>query len=208
MEAGRPGTGSKVRWKPIAAIAAVVLVGVAAFAAYGGHGDEAGRKDSAGSTASPSSPEKDAAHEQAVAIDKVLDESKPSRGKLQQGLSQMLHCSNPGQAIAAIQQAADHRAEQVQQAKKLKIGALEGGDELKRHLVDALVASQQADEAYLKWAKKYQAHDCSGPTAGDAYYDAGNAASENATKAKFAFVDLWGPIAEEEGLPARSQGAI
>jgi hypothetical protein len=209
MEAGRPGTGPEARWKPVAAIAAAVVLGVvAAFAIYGVQGDKAAGTGSAGTTASPSSPEKDAAHEQAVAIDRVLDESKPSRGKLQQGLSQMLHCSKTGQAIAAIQQAADHRAEQVQQAKKLKSDALEGGDELKRHLVDALMASQRADEAYLKWAKKYQAHDCSGPTAGDAYYDAGNAASVNATKAKAAFVDLWGPIAEQEGLPARSQGGI
>ncbi|GII29177.1 hypothetical protein [Planotetraspora mira] len=214
MEAGRPGTGPEARWKPFAAIGGAVVVGVlAAFAIYGVHGGKAAGTPSAGSTgstASASAPQKSAAaHAQAVAIDKVLDQSKPSRGKLQQGLSQMRPpCSKADQGIAAIQQAADQRAEQVQRAKKLKVDALARGYTLRQHLVDALTASQQADAAYLKWAKKYQANGCSGPTEGDAYYDAGNAASVKATKSKSAFVALWGSIAEQEGLPARSQGSI
>jgi hypothetical protein len=207
VEAERSGTGPKVQWTLVAAIvAAVVVVGLAASVIYGGPGDGAGGTASARSGAS--SPPKDAAHEQAVAIDKVLDESKPSRGKLQQGLSQMLRCSKTDQAVAAIQRVADQRAEQLQQAKELKVDTLDGGDDLKQHLVDALAASQRADEAYLKWAKNYQAHDCSGPTTGDAAYNAGNSASAKATKAKSAFIDLWGPIAEQEGLPARSGAEI
>ncbi|WP_203881370.1 hypothetical protein [Planotetraspora kaengkrachanensis] len=207
-EAGPPDAAPEPLWKTLAAIGVAAVVGVGvAFVIYGFQGDKAGGTGATAS-ASPSAPKSSGMHGQAAAIDKVLDGSKPSRGKLQQGLSQMLHCTKTGQAIAAIQQATNQRAAQVQQAKKLKVGLIEGGDELKQHLVNALVASQQADAAYLKWAKKYQANNCTGPTAGDAYYDAGNAASERATKAKSAFVELWGPIAEQEGLPARTRGSI
>ncbi|GII53460.1 hypothetical protein Pth03_18490 [Planotetraspora thailandica] len=206
-QAGRSGTGLKVPWKLVGIGAAVVVVGVAAFLAYGGPGNDAVGTTSAGSTAS-SAPEDAATQEQAAAIDKVLDASKPSRGKLQQGLSQMLHCSKPGQAVATLQRVTQQRASQVQQAKKLKVDALDGGDALKRHLVDALTASQQADAAYLKWAQKRQALHCKGKTAGDPFYDAGTTASLKATKSKTAFVKLWGPIAEQEGLPARTTGEI
>ncbi|WP_204073151.1 hypothetical protein [Planotetraspora phitsanulokensis] len=186
------------------------MIGVgAAYAIYGLKGDKVGGTGATGASASPSAPKSSGAHEQAVAIDKVLDASKPSRGKLQQGLNQMRPpCSKADQGIAAIQQAADQRAQQVQQAKKLKVDALERGYTLRQRLVDALVASQRADAAYLKWAKKYQANGCTGPTTGDADYKLGNAASESATKAKSAFVELWGPIAEQEGLPARTRGSI
>ncbi|GAA1297607.1 hypothetical protein Psi02_14750 [Planotetraspora silvatica] len=215
MEAERQDAASEPLWKTLAAIGVAAVIGVGvAFVIYAFQGDKAGGSSSAKPTASPSSSAKaaavkKAAHVQAVAIDKVLDASKPSRGKLQQGLNMMRPpCAKAEQGIAAIQQAADQRAEQVQQAKKLKVGAIEGGDELKRQLVTALLNSQRADDAYLKWAQKYQANGCSGATVGDADYNAGNAASKSATTAKAAFVDLWGPIAEREGLPARSQGVI
>ncbi|MGW5154431.1 hypothetical protein ACWEPN_03005 [Nonomuraea wenchangensis] len=123
-------------------------------------------------------------------------------------MSQILRCSKTSAAIAAIEQVTKQRGEQADQAKSLDVSALPKGMALKDALVQALSNSYQADKAYLKWAKRYRPHGCSGKTVGDADYDRGNAASEKATAAKTTFVRLWNPLAEQEGLPGRSKDEI
>ncbi|WP_405145072.1 hypothetical protein OG589_44795 [Sphaerisporangium sp. NBC_01403] len=149
-----------------------------------------------------------AAHGQAVDINNLLNQSEPSRGKLRHALGQVLRCSKVSQAISSMHQVTDQRAEQLKHAKELKVDALNSGEELKLALVDALSASYRADEAYLKWAKRYKSHRCSGPTVGDSAYDAGNVASKDATAAKANFVAMWNSIAQQEGLPDRTEDEI
>ncbi|MEV7804670.1 hypothetical protein AB0O28_17155 [Microbispora sp. NPDC088329] len=146
--------------------------------------------------------------EQAAAVDALLDQSKPSRGTLRQALSRILRCSEVAEGVEAIERVTSQRGGQAGQAEELETGALRDGDELKDALVRALTTSYRADKAYLKWAKRYRDGGCRGRTVGDSAYDAGNAASEDATAAKTEFVRLWNPIATEQGLPARSEAEI
>ncbi|WP_143022043.1 hypothetical protein [Nonomuraea maritima] len=161
---------------------------------------------------SPSSPPETVtsqeAHEQALAIDDLLDESKPSRGSLTRAIQTILRCSNVDSGIKSIERVTRQRAEQAAAAGELDTDALASGQQLESALVEALTASHRADQAYLKWAKRYKAHDCTGPTVGDADYDAGNVASEEATAAKTEFVDLWNPVARQEGLAERTEDEI
>ncbi|MEV0827988.1 hypothetical protein [Nonomuraea rubra] len=166
----------------------------------------------AGAESAPSSPSQTltstAAREQALAIDDLLDESEPSRGDLARAIRTILRCSNVNSGIKSIERVTRQRAEQAAAAEELNTDALPSGQQLKSALVEALSASHRADKAYLKWAKRYKAHDCSGATVGDADYDAGNAASEKATAAKIEFVDLWNPVARQEGLAERTEAEI
>lgn len=163
------------------------------------------------STASPAAtghvtrPE---AGEQAQAVDGLLDESAPSRGRLGPAIAKVSRCSGVDSGIKAIEEVTRQRGEQAEQARRLDLDALPAGEELKDALVEALEASHRADKAYLKWAKRFRAGKCSGPTVGDPDYDAGNAASEEATAAKIAFVRMWNPIARQEDLAQRTEEEI
>ncbi|MFB9964816.1 hypothetical protein [Sinosporangium siamense] len=148
------------------------------------------------------------AREQALAINDILEQSKPSRGALRSALSEMLRCSNMGEAIVNIEHVTRQRGRQADEAEGLNVSALADGAELKDSLVQALSASYRADKAYLKWAKRYRSRACSGKTVGDPNYDAGNAASAQATSAKSDFVALWNPVAEQEGLLRRTNDEI
>ena len=143
-----------------------------------------------------------------MAINGLLDQSKPSRGALGRAIAQVSRCKQVGKGISAMQRVTDQRGEQVALAEKLAVDALDGGEALKQSLVDALSASHRADKGYLKWAKRFKASGCGGPTVGDSAYDAGNAASEDATVAKADFVAQWSPIAQREDLPTRTEDEI
>ncbi|MFI7534907.1 hypothetical protein [Streptosporangium sp. NPDC049376] len=148
------------------------------------------------------------AHEQAVTVDEILALSEPSRGALRRGIGQVLACTEAEQGIRTIRQVTHERKEQLERAEGLALDALDGGDELKSTLMNALSASHRADKSYLKWAKRFEAGGCQGATVGDPLYDAGNAASATASRAKAEFVALWNSIARREGLPTRSSDEI
>ncbi len=149
-----------------------------------------------------------AAHDQAVAIDDLLDLSGPSRNALRDAITQVLHCDRVAKAIKTLQKVADERGRQLARAKDLTVDALDGGQELKQSLIAAFSASQRADTSYLKWAKRFAQAGCAGRTVGDPAYDAGNAASVDATANKAAFVARWNSIAEQESLPTRTEEEI
>lgn len=148
------------------------------------------------------------AREQAFAIDDLLDESAPSRGRLGPAIAKVSRCSGVASGVKAIEEVTRQREEQAGQARRLNVDALPAGEELKGALVEALEASHRADKAYLKWAKRFKAGQCTGPTVGDPDFDAGNAASEEATAAKIAFVRMWNPIARQEDLAQRTEDEI
>ncbi|WP_432922458.1 hypothetical protein ACQPZZ_24460 [Microbispora sp. CA-135349] len=217
------GTPPRVRVALIAtAVALVAIVGT--FVAVGDDGtgtDPAGAVAEAPAGTAPESvsasaaraaaaadtpePEPDAesipTREQAAAVDALLDQSKPSRGTLRQALSRILRCSEVAEGVEAIERVTGQRGGQAGQAEELETDALRDGDELKDALVRAPITSYRADKAYLKWAKRYRDGGCRGRTVGDSAYDAGNAASEDATAAKTEFVRLGNSAPDSRGRP-------
>lgn len=161
-------------------------------------GDTTASEDAAGATA----------HTQASAIDRLIDESKPSRNAIGPALQRVRDCSAAGQGLATIRRVAESRHAQGLVAATLAVDAIDGGEAIKQHLVEALEESERADQAYARWARRYIDAGCRGATEGDRDYDAGNAASARASAAKTAFVTVWNPIAEQEGLPTRAEPEI
>ena len=147
-------------------------------------------------------------HEQATMFDALIAAGKPSRGALGPALQEVIDCTSTEEGIATIRRVARSRHDQGVQARRLAMDAIEDGESIKRLLIDALDASERADRSYLRWAERYASGDCGGAADGDPDYDAGNAASGEATTAKAALVAAWNPIAEEEGLPTRREADI
>lgn len=85
-------------------------------------------------------PTSSAAHDQAVAIDDLLDLSGPSRNALRDAITQVLHCDRVAKAIKTLQKVADERGRQLTRAKDLTVDALDDGQELKQSLIAAFSA--------------------------------------------------------------------
>jgi hypothetical protein len=163
------------------------------------------------SSPAASSPAK-SARAQATAISNLLGTSRVTRGMLQPAVSDIqANCSTltPAQLasdVATIKTVADQRQSEYSQAFGLQVGALANGSQLKNGLLDALQASLNADNDYLRWGRQEQGR-CFPATQSAAFNQAGQNDTQAAT-AKSTFATEWNPVAAQYGLPAVSQGDI
>ncbi len=147
--------------------------------------------------------------EQAAAIDQLLDTSGQSRSALVAAVQELGQCSDINAAISAIQSAASQRSSQIQTAQSLDVSALPNGDGLQSDLIAALQHSLDADQDYQSWAADVQTEGCSeSASTDDRYYAAAAVADDAATTEKKAFLNLWYPIASQEGLAQRPEDTI
>ncbi|MEV4410664.1 hypothetical protein [Catellatospora sp. NPDC049609] len=151
----------------------------------------------------------DVATEQAGALDRLLDASVVSRGKLGSAISRVEGCSGLAGAIDDLGVVGDERRSQLQQLAVLDLSALADGERLRATLARALQQSLYADESFVSWARYVANSGCPGGSAphNPAYAD-GQAYSTAAGTAKNAFIALWNPVAIRFGLPARSRDTI
>jgi hypothetical protein len=145
-----------------------------------------------------------AAHDQAVAIDGLLEEMASSRTKLGGAVADASRCDGLTAAVDALGQVRDERQEQLNKARALAVDALDEGVELRNALARAADYSLRADEEFLAWAEANEG--CTGTnTPKDGHFDRGEQISiDQAAPAKQEFADLWNPVAEQEGLSSRS----
>ncbi|MFP3962592.1 hypothetical protein SMC26_09710 [Actinomadura fulvescens] len=185
----------------LAAAGVVLLVAVASAIVFwpNGSSDDAGppvpqqsgnvQQTQAGGeqtpTAATSGPE---LTEQAGKIDALLTEMVATRSELG-SVTGDGECESSG-----LRRIRTQRQDQLEKARALDVGALEGGTEMKDALVRALQASVESNQHYLNMAP-----DCPSQATD---------ADSRASKAKAEFVRHWTPIAEQAGLPARSADAI
>ncbi len=169
---------------------------------------------SPGHSSSPpasSSPASTAAS-QATAISSLLEMSRASRGKLQPAVSEIenncssLTSSQLAADVATIRGVAMNRQSEYSQAFNLHVATLANGSSLKNGLLDALQASLNADNDYLKWARQEQAG-CSPASSSTAFNQAGTW-DGRAVAAKTSFADQWNPVAQRYSLPAVNQADI
>jgi hypothetical protein len=144
------------------------------------------------------------AHGQAVTIDGLLDEMTASRAELGSAVAAASRCDRTDEAIGPLGQVKTERQEQVDTAQGLQVDAISSGIEIREALTRAARYSLEADEAFLAWAEVNQG--CGGTrTPADANFERGQDVSiGKASPAKREFVELWNPVAEQEGLPTRS----
>jgi hypothetical protein len=145
-----------------------------------------------------------AVHDQAVAIDGLLEEMASSRTKLGGAMADAARCDGLTAALDALNQVRDERQEQLNKARALAVDALDEGVELRDALVRAADYSLRADEEFLAWAEAHEG--CTGTaTPKDGHFDRGEQISiDQAAPAKQEFADRWNPVAEQEGLSSRS----
>jgi DnaJ-class molecular chaperone len=133
------------------------------------------------------------------AVNDLFNAMETSRSNLATALGEVDTCTALTDAATAIQQVADDRSTQLQQARALAVDQLANGADLQSALESALTYSQQADQSYASWATAVSQGDCQGtpPTTTD--QQAGNSASENATTYKATAVADWNQIAGTYG---------
>jgi hypothetical protein len=186
------------------ALGAVAAVGIAVWPS----GDRAATTpDSAGSAAQSgdaSGAPNSTAHAQATAIDGLLDEMTATRSTLVPAIGDAARCDGIDDAIGRLERARKERQDQLDKAKALKVDALLDGPDLRETLTRAAGYSLDADKAFLAWAKANQGCTDAKTPRDDNFERGRRLSTDHATPEKENFVELWNPVARDEGLPARS----
>jgi hypothetical protein len=138
----------------------------------------------------------DAASE-AKAVDSLLGDMVESRKKLEVSYE----CRDKKKDLATFANAIKERENQLNDADDLEVGALEQGDDVKAALKNALSASVAFNKEAVKWLK--DENGCGGDAAERLKDEISTVA-----KAKAKFLDLWKPIASDQGLTSRSADEI
>jgi hypothetical protein len=144
----------------------------------------------------PSTDEVDA-EGQAKAVDGLLGDMVASRKKLEVSYE----CSDKKQDLSTFSTAIKERENQLNDAEDLDVSALDQGDDVKAALKGALSASVAFNKEAVKWLK--DENGCGGDAAERLKDEISKVA-----KAKAKFLDLWKPIASDQGLDARSADEI
>jgi hypothetical protein len=141
---------------------------------------------------------------QATAVNELLDEMAASRSELSPAMADAMRCDGVDVAIDQLERVRKQREDQLAKVRELQVDTLPSGAEMRRTLNQAAVFSLDADKAFLDWATDHQG--CTAAkTPLDSQFKRGVALSaDQATPAKKAFADLWNPVAQKHGLPARS----
>jgi serine/threonine protein kinase len=200
----------------ILALAAVGVAAAAAIAVVWPAGPARGRPPVSSpaatsarpsSSAPPSSSASSLASSQAAAVNNLLRSSAATRRTLLGAVSQIADCTNLSSAVSQIQNAANQRSTEYDQASALSTSALADGTIVKTDLTAALRNSLDADRDYLVWAQQELTLGCVPATQSSAYNAAYNADMQ-ADAAKEAFVQVWNPVAARYGLQQESPGSI
>ena len=147
------------------------------------------------------------AETQASQVNNVLNASSSTRGTLVSAVAEVSDCSDVSGAVAAIENVIPQRASELKQASALATSDLPGGAALKSNLISAMRNSLQADKDFLTWAQQMNTG-CTSPAALTSAYHDGLTASKAAVAAKDNFLQLWNPIASQQGLPPRTEDEI
>ncbi|MEU5992329.1 hypothetical protein ABZ806_25440 [Spirillospora sp. NPDC047418] len=126
---------------------------------------------------------------QAGSVDELLD----GMGRTRTSLGTVVE---EGCTTSGVQRILDERRGQLETARELEVGALNNGTQMKDALVRALEASMESNQRYLDVAP--------GCPTDDEVSDVNSRASN----AKSEFIGYWTPIAEQAGLPARTESDI
>ena len=187
----------------IALVAGIVIVGLHSTSSPAA---STSAQTGAGGTGTTAAAGGGNASQQAAQLNNLLDASAASRQSLATAVQDVGNCSNVSGAISAISTVAGQRASEYHQAAALATGALPDGADLKSDLLSALHYSVAADRDFLRWAQ--QNTGCQTTVPPNRAYGKGLTASANAVTAKNTFLQMWNPIASNDGYPARTEGGI
>jgi len=200
-------------------IASAVVVTVAVIDSHKSHGSASSSALGSSplprlsSSPRPSSPPMSAtsptAESEATTVSNLLGSSAQSRlawnsAVLVTDVGQCISISND---IRQIQQIANQRMNEYNQARNLQTGAIPNGGVLKSGLTKALLTSLNIDNEYLRWAQQQKNSGC-GVGTNSTYYSEATASDSTATSDKTTFVNTWNQVAQLYGLQKFSAGQI
>jgi hypothetical protein len=140
---------------------------------------------------------------QAATINGILSWSGRTRSALYAALTDLDKCRNPAAATAKLRTVATGRTQQIGSLHHLQVSALPNGESLRDTLVQALHASFQADQAFIRWGVTEQS-----TCRHDGNYHQGMTYSHTATATKADFLSAWNPLAPRYGLPTYQEPDI
>ncbi|GGT73685.1 hypothetical protein GCM10010177_34360 [Actinomadura citrea] len=126
---------------------------------------------------------------QAGAVNDLLEEMGGTRSDLGTVVTQ-------GCPVDGVRRVLDARRGQLETARGLDVSALDDGAEMKAALVRALEASTESNQRYLDGAPG-----C--PSEGEVAD-----VNQRASSAKSEFIGYWNPVAQQAGLPSRTESDI
>ncbi|MGI8330070.1 hypothetical protein ACRYCC_08885 [Actinomadura scrupuli] len=203
-DAHHPPKRSEASRSLIIAVTALVVAALAAvaFVMWPDGGSKTTTTSSPAAVKKTSKGSSAGAHQQAVAVNAILNASGTSRGELGRALASARKCDGLGSAIAGMQNVAQQRQTQISQTRALKVDGLANGARIRSTLAKAINYSLEVDKAYLAWAQASQ-NGCRGRPKPNADSRRGARLSAQASAAKQQFAGLWAPVAQKEGLPRR-----
>jgi hypothetical protein len=194
-----------------AGAAVLVVIVVAVLLSPGGGSSNAAGGTAAGATAAASASSGATALTQsqaATALSALLSQSGGDRADVGAAVVNVENCGKDlGQDAQVFDKAAANR-----RALLTKLGRLPGRSALPAGMVADLAGAWQASAAVdadlAKWATAEASHCQKGNTTKNPNYTATIPSDSQATNDKNAFVQLWNPLAKQDGLPARQSGDL
>jgi len=183
----------------------VAAAAIAVIALKPGNSPDPNTSSSSSASRSPAAT----AQSQAEAVNHLLLISERSRSRWNSNVlvSNVSQCINIASDVSQIQQIANQRSSEFNQATMLRTNAIASGGTLKSQLMRALRISLTIDNDYLKWAEQQQDSGCTVGT-NSTYYQQATALNDQATSDKQMFVDTWDPVATKYGLTQFQAGDI
>lgn len=138
-----------------------------------------------------------------TAIAGDLSQSAAVRPTVQNAINGVVNCSvDPGTGESTLQQSIDARQSILSSLGGVDVSGIPQGQSMVSDLQQALTVSVQADRDYQKWMEDVASSgQCNSDPTGDSNFQAGQAASAQATAAKTAFLAIWNPLAPTYGEP-------
>ena len=138
-----------------------------------------------------------------TAIAGDLSQSAAVRPSVQNAINGVVNCSvDPGTGESTLQQSIDARQNILSSLGGVDVSGIPQGQAMVSDLQQALTASVQADHDYQKWMEdEANSGQCSGDPSGNSNFQAGQAASAQATAAKTSFLAIWNSLAPNYGQP-------
>jgi ferredoxin len=135
----------------------------------------------------------------AVAVNRLLVESEASRSAVQQAVSQIASCSDVPGAVHSLQAAASDREQLFTALGGLHLSGLPAS--MVDDLTSAWLNSLDSDLSYATWGEDEEANGCTPDDLADPNYQAAVTTDGRASRSKVAFLALWNPLAQSDGLP-------
>lgn len=143
---------------------------------------------------------------EALAVNQLLVAGKGDRSSVQAAVAAIASCADVPGAERSLLSAASGRERLVSELGQLDLSALPTS--MVDDLISSWLNSIDSDMSYAEWGKDKQAAGCSPNDYADPNYQSAVITDGRASTSKGAFLALWDPLAQRDGLPAWQESQL